>query len=78
MTERLASLCREYDNLEMPRIIAFCKCYDERSQIYRLFKYYLRDLFMEPPGVPNLSNFRLVDIYAKCTEGNVKEAIVFL
>ena len=37
------------------------------------FKHYLRDLFMEPPGVPNLPNFRLVDIYAKCTEGNVKE-----
>ena len=76
MTERLASLCREYDNLL--RIIAFCKCYDERSQMYRLFKYCLRDLFIEPPGVPNLPNLRLVDMYTKCTEGNVKEAIVFL
>ena len=41
-----------------------------------LFKYYLRDLFIEPPGAPNLPKFKLVDIYAKGTEGNVKEAIV--
>lgn len=29
-----------------------------------------------PPGVPNLVKFRLVDIYTKCTGGDVKEAIV--
>ena len=60
----------------MPRIIVFCKRYDECSQMYRLFKYYLRDLFTEPPGAPNLPKFRLVDMYTKCTEGDVKEAIV--
>lgn len=41
-----------------------------------LFKYYLNDLFIEPPGAPHLPKFKLVDIYAKGTEGNVKEAIV--
>ena len=44
--------------------------------MYRLFKYYLRDLFTEPPGASNLPKFRLVDMYTKCTEGDVKEGIV--
>ena len=33
-------------------------------------------LEIEPRGAPNLPKFRLVDIYAKGTEGNVREATV--
>ena len=78
MEEVVENLARGLKNLrtEMPRIIVFCKRYDECSRMYRLFKYYLRDLFTEPPGAPNLPKFRLVDMYTKCTEGDVKEAIV--
>ena len=78
MEEVVENLVRGLKNLrtEMPRIIVFCKRYDECSRMYHLFKYYLRDLFTELPGAPNLPKFRLVDMYTKCTEGDVKEAIV--
>ena len=69
MEEVVENLARGLKNLrtEMPRIFVFCKRYDECSRMYRLFKYYLRDLFTEPPGAPNLPKFRLVDMYTKCT-----------
>lgn len=78
MEEVVQILVRGLQNLrtEMPHIIVFCKCHEECSRMYRLFKYILQHSFMEPPGVPNLVKFRPVDIYTKCTEGDVKEAIV--
>ena len=78
MEEVVQILARGLQNLrtEMPRIIVFCKRYEECSRMYRLFKYYLKHSFTEPPGAPNLVKFRLVDMYTKCTEGDVKEAIV--
>ena len=53
--EVVENLARGLRNLrtEMPRTIVFCKRYDECSRMYCLFKYYLRDLFTEPPGAPN-------------------------
>ena len=71
MKEVVENLVRGLKDLrtEMPRIIVFCKRYDECSRMYCLFKYYLRDLFTEPPGAPNLPKFRLVDMYTKCTKG---------
>lgn len=75
MEEVIEILARGLQNLrtEMPHIIVFCKCHEECSRMYRLFKYILQHSFMEPHGVPNLVKFRLVDIYTKCTEGDVKE-----
>jgi len=71
-------LARGLQNLrtEMPHIIVFRKLHEECLRMYHLFKYILQHSFMEPPRVPNLVKFRLVNIYTKCTEGDVKEAIV--
>ena len=63
---------------KFPRLIIFCKQYDECSRMYWLFKYFLKEEFTDPPQAPNLAKYRLVDMYTKCTEGNVKEAIVRL
>ena len=32
--------------------------------------------FTEPPGAPNLSRFRLVDMFTSCTEKDVKNQII--
>ena len=66
MEEVVEILARGLKNLrmEMPRIIVFCKHYDECLRMYCLFKYYLRHLFTEPPGAPNLPKFR------GCERGN--------
>ena len=44
--------------------------------MYSLFQYFLRAGFTEPPGNHNLAKNRLVDMYSKCTEADVKESIV--
>lgn len=61
----------------MPRIIIFCRRYLECAQKYQLFEHYLGKEFTEPPGLThNIAKCRLVDMYCKCTEPDVKEAIV--
>lgn len=61
----------------MPRIIIFCRRYLECAQIYQLFELNLGKEFTEPPGVSHsIAKCRLVDMYCKCTEPDVKEAIV--
>lgn len=45
--------------------------------MYQLFKHYLGQDFTEPPGVSHgIAKCRLVDMYCKCTETDVKDAIV--
>ena len=45
--------------------------------MYRLFKYHLGKNFTEPIGAPaSVVKLRLVDMYTKCTEGEVQEEIV--
>ena len=61
----------------MPRTIIFCRRYRECAHImYQLFELLLGDEFTHPPKAPNLVRYRLVDMYTKCTEGNIKEDIV--
>lgn len=44
--------------------------------IYRLFKSYLGEQFVEPRGAPDVTKYRLVDMYTRCTEASVKEDIL--
>lgn len=44
--------------------------------MYLLFKHHLRASFTDPCGCPDLSRFRVVEMYSKCTEQGVKESIV--
>ena len=72
-------VCDLSDSLKtaMPRIIIFCRRYLECAQIYQLFKLYLEKEFTEPPGVSHsIAKCRLVDMYCKCTEPDVKDATV--
>lgn len=60
----------------MPRMIIFCKQYDQCSAMYSLFKQYLGPDFTNPSSAPDLSKYRLVDMYTRCTEAEVKESIL--
>ena len=60
----------------MPRMIIFCKRYSECARMYSLFRYYLREGFTEPHGSRDLAKNRLVDMYCKCTEADIKETII--
>lgn len=60
----------------MPRLIIFCKRYEECSRFNRLFKAYLGERYTDPPGTQNLVHYRLVDMYTRCTESDIKEGII--
>ena len=62
---------------EMPKTVVFCQRYEECSKMYRLFRHYLGDNFTEPPGISHrIASVRLVDMYTKCQEKDVKEEII--
>ena len=60
------------------RMIIFCRTYDEVTSIYYYFKQQLGKRFTEPPGAPDLTQFRLVDMYTHCTHQTVKDKILSL
>ena len=60
----------------MSRTIIYCKRYEEVTTIYRLFKRLMGKSFTEPVSAPDLPQYRLVDMYTKCTDVSVKEKIV--
>ena len=60
----------------MPRVIIFCKQYDQCSLMYRMFKYHLGPHFTIPSSAPDLSKYRLVDMYTRCTDVSVKQTIL--
>ena len=51
----------------MGRIIIFCSTYDEVTSIYYFFKKTLVINFTEPPGAPDLPQYRHIDMYTHCT-----------
>ena len=62
----------------MDWIIIFCRTYDEVTSVYYSFKQQLGKGFTEPPAVPDLIQFRLVDTYTQCTHQTVKDKILAL
>lgn len=62
--------------LEMGRVIIFCSTFSECSSLYLLFQTHLGSDFLYPSDAPNLSKFRLVDMFTSCTEVCVKNQIL--
>ena len=58
------------------KILIYCRKYDEVSLVYSLFRQQLGTHFTNPAGAVNLVKYRLVDMFSKCTEPHVKNAIV--
>ena len=57
----------------MPRITIFHRRYVECAQMYQMFQQHLGENFTESSGV---AKYRLLDMYCKCTEPDMKEAIL--
>ena len=72
---QIASSLREL-RTNMPRLIIFCKRYDECSTMYSMFRSFLGNYFTEPVGSPDKPKYRLVDMYTRCTEADVKKAVL--
>ena len=60
------------NRVKIERTIIFCRTYDSTGRIYCYFKYGLGREFTQPIGVPNLPQFRLVDMFSACTNQKLK------
>ena len=61
---------------KLPRMIIFCRRYEECTLLYHFFLSLLKNEFTQPVGAPNLPQFRLVDMYTSVTRKSVQESIV--
>ena len=62
--------------LTMDKTKIFCRTYDDSSHIYLFLRSRLGPEGVDPIGVPNLAEFRLVDMFTGCTHPLVKDAIL--
>ena len=60
------------------RTIVFCRTYDTCGQIYLFLKCRLGKKITEPVRAPDVTQFRLVDMFSACTHPEVKDTILQL
>lgn len=60
----------------MDKILIFCRTYDDVTKLYFYFKIQMGLNRLEPPGAPDLAEYRLFDMYTACTHPNLKPLIV--
>ena len=59
-----------------PKMIIYCRTFEECSSLYIFFRKKLGADFTEPVGAPDLPRFRLIDMYLSCTDKVVKDSII--
>ena len=64
--------------IHMPRVIIYCRNFQDCSEIYSLFRDSLGTTFTEPPGAPSITRFRLVEMFTSVTDNYIKEDIIKL
>ena len=76
--ETFAPLVEEIRRLRtfMDKIIVFCRTYDDCSRIYLFLRSRLGSEGVEPIAAPDLSRFRLVELFTACTQKSVKDSIL--
>ncbi len=62
---------------QLPRVIIYCRRFQDCSAIYILFRNLLGS-FNEPPGAPDITRFRLVEMFTSVTDSDIKEEILKL
>jgi len=78
MEETLLPLVEELrsNRLRTKKTIIFCRTHEDTSHIYLFFTGELGKEKMEPIGFPDISRFRLVDMFTSCTTSDVKDNII--
>ena len=62
--------------IKTPRTIIFCRTINDCSSLYYFFKGKLQKTFLEPTDAPDISRFRLVDMFHRFTNTDVKSSII--
>ncbi len=63
------------EKTQMPRIIIYCLRLEECADLYIYFKEGLGENFTEPADSPDLSRFRLAEMYTSCTDQEVHSQV---
>ena len=66
------------NRLNTPRTLVYCRRYIDCSALYSFFKMGLKEKFTDPIDAPDLSQFRIVDMFTSCSDEVVKENIIKL
>lgn len=62
----------------LPRMIIYCRTLQDCSDVYISFRDSLGTQFTEPPGAPDITMFRLVEMFTSVTDSSIKEDIIRL
>ena len=78
MEETFAPLVEEIrrKRTALNKTIVFCRTYDECSRIYLFLRNRLGEEGVQPIGAPDLSRFRLVELFTACTLKCVKDTVL--
>ena len=64
------------ERCSMGRVIVFCRRYEDVVALYDYFRNGMENCFTEPVQAPDLPEFRLVDMFTRCTHPDVKSSII--
>ncbi len=80
LEEMLAPLVEELrrKRTRMERVIIFGQTYDDCTDAYLFFRSSLGKEMSNPVGVPQLPQYRMVDMFTACTHPQVKNTILSL
>ena len=71
----LVSRIRKERNL-FPKMIIYCRTYEECSSLYIFFRKKLGTEFTEPVSAPDHPKYRIIDLYLSCTDQVLKDNII--
>ena len=57
-------------------VVQYCRRCEECVSVFHFFRSQLQHEFTEPIGAPNLSSFRLVDMFTSITHKDVQKSII--
>ena len=62
--------------LNFPKTVLFCRQYCDCSNLYITLRHKLGERLTEPPGYPDLSEFRIVEMYTRVSKPEKRESII--
>ena len=60
----------------LPRVLIYCRKYQDSSSLYLSFKKELGVAFTETSDAPDIADFRIVDMFTSCTDEATKSKIM--
>ena len=64
------------EHTRMPRMLIYCQRQEQCADLYLYFRDSLGSDVTEPPGSPDKSKYRLVEMFTACTDQEVKSQII--